>query len=90
MVEEVDLDKGWEYLKAFPLPRRTRKRLWAAEDWCVNLFSGPASSTRVFEALQQDNVVVLNVDVLLSAQWDLGMAKGVYRALHWAAMKGRS
>ena len=45
--------------------------------------------TRVFEALQQDNVVVLNVDVLLSAQWDLGMAKGVYRALLWAAMRGK-
>ena len=40
MMEEVDLEEGWEYLKAFPLPRRTRKRFWAAENWCVNLFSG--------------------------------------------------
>ena len=33
LVEEVSLDEGWEYLKAFPLPSRTRKRLMASSNW---------------------------------------------------------
>ena len=83
LVEEIDLDSGWDYLKAFPLPRRTRKRLYTSSGWCVNLFSG------AFAVLEQEGAVVLNVDVLLSASWDLMAKKGAYRALLWGAMTGR-
>ena len=88
-MEEIDLDSGWDYLKTFPLPRRMRKRLYASSSWCVNLFSGPSSSTGAFAVLEQEGAVVLNVDVLLSASWDLMARKGTYRALLWGAMTGR-
>ena len=34
--------KGWEYLKALPLPRRVRKKLMRSKAWVVNLYGAEA------------------------------------------------
>ncbi|CAE7364775.1 RE1, partial [Symbiodinium sp. KB8] len=96
MAPEIDLSKkaGWEYLKLLPLPRRVRKRLYRSESWVLNMFAGGDKRRDPLQALSgatstqfAGEVVVLNVDVTLSAGWNL---KGeMYKALLWGAMNSR-
>ena len=70
----LDLEgrSGCEYLKALPMPRRTRKRLHKSDVWILNLFGGSSKKGDPIQTLSgatsskvSGEAVVINVDVLL-------------------------
>ena len=96
MAPEIDLSMkaGWEYMKLLPLPRRVRKRLYKSETWVLNLFAGGDKRKDPLQALSgatstqsPGEVVILNVDVMLSAGWNL--QGEMYKALLWGAMNSK-
>ena len=96
MAPEIDLSEraGWEYLKLLPLPRRVRKRLHKSGTWVLNLFAGGDKRKDPLQALtgatstqSSGEAVVLNVDVMLSAGWNL--QGEMYKALLWGAMNSK-
>ena len=88
---ELGTKQGWEYLKKLPLPRRMRKRMLRSQAWVLNLFAGKDKKQDPIQALSGSSstqvpgeVVVINVDTLMNAGWDL--CGEAYQALVWGAM----
>ena len=82
-------------MKLLPLPRRVRMRLYKSEDLGVELVcgwrqaQGPSSSPFWCNLglSPPGEVVILNVDVMLSAGWNL--QGEMYKALLWGAMNSK-
>ena len=96
MAPEIDLSEkaGWNHLKLLPLPRRVRKRLFKSDTWVLNMFAGGDKRRDPLQALSgatstqsAGEAVVLNVDVMLSAGWNL--QGEMYKALLWGAMNSK-
>ena len=68
----VGLDnlQGWEALKAFPVNRRTRKRLHSSTAWVPSLCSGKGDP-RLRYYCQEQGYELLEVDLINSKGWDL-------------------
>ena len=90
---DVTSKNGWDLLKGLPLPRRMRKRLYESDHWLLNLYSGKPKGSDPIQALtgmknaQGKEVLVINVDVLLSDAWN--MNGDVYKVFLWAAMTSK-
>ena len=89
MVEEVELDKGWEYLKSFNLPRAKRKRLLHSDCWFVQW--DDASRGKAYDPLTHIAEIgeLLRFDQQADASLSLEQRKGAFRCLLWAAAKGK-
>ena len=96
MAPAMDLSTkaGWEYLKMLPVPRRMRKRLYKSRAWILNMFAGTHKKHDPIQLLSgttssqvSGEVVVLNVDAMMDAGWNLqGEA---YKALLWGAANSK-
>ena len=79
-------------LKTLPLKRASRKLLLGSDRWVVHLCSGkPRPSDPLQEWCEQNGMLFLHVDVLEKGGkgWDLLKQQGVWRALLWAAARGK-
>ena len=86
LAEGFDPDRGKDYVKALPLPRRDRRRLLASNNWVVHLYAGAsAGSGDAFNLLNKGGKVLLEIDVCSSRLWDMNLVGGVCRCLLWAA-----
>ena len=89
MVEGIDLDKGWEYLKSVNLSRAKRKRLFHSDCWFVQW--NDAGRGKTYDPLTHlaefGEVLCLNPQA--DASFDLEQRKGAFRCLLWAAAKGK-
>ena len=85
-----DEGQAWELMKSLGLNRRVRKRLMH-RDWVVKFYSGKRGpSDKIFRPLESNNTIVLDVDLLRDAQWDvLREGDGIYKLLLWGASTGR-
>ena len=87
-----DLEDGKSVLKDLPLRRSSRRLLLNSDRWVVHLCSGkPRSPEPLKEWSDQNGMLMLHVDVLEKGGkgWDLLRQQGVWRALLWAASKGK-
>ena len=58
--------------------------------WCIHMYAGIGhETTPVLKAVEQDDVVLLEMDILRSKGFNLLKLEGVYRALLWGAATGR-
>ena len=77
---ELNLAKGWDYLKALPLPRRVKKSFLQAPEWILHL---PAHENEdgFLKVMEQEGRMMLKVAG--------NIEQDVYQALLWAAVKGK-
>ncbi|CAE7249757.1 RE1, partial [Symbiodinium natans] len=89
LIQDLDLsDKaGQTYVKSLPVKRAMRRKL-LQNPWIVHLFSGRTAHNE-FKVLEEAGNVILEVDIGKSKAWDLKDWSPAYRALLWAAMKGK-
>ncbi|CAE7382697.1 GIP [Symbiodinium sp. CCMP2592] len=82
--------KAWELMKTLGFNRRMRKRLMH-KDWVVKFFSGARGPLdKVFRPVESSQTVVVDVDLMRDAQWDmLREGDGIYKLLMWGASTGR-
>ena len=91
---DISAKAGWEYLKMLPVPRRVRKRLFKSRTWILNMFAGAHKKHDPIQILSgvsssqvPGEVVVVNVDAMMDAGWNLqGEA---YKALVWGAVNSK-
>ena len=79
-------------LKVLPLRRSSRKLLLNSDRWVVHLCSGkPKAQEPLKEWSDQNGMLLLHVDLLEKGGkgWDLLKQQGVWRALLWAAARGK-
>ena len=83
------MDKGWEYLKSFNLPRAKRKRLLHSDCWFVQW--DDASRGKAYDPLTHLAEIgeLLRFDQQADASFSLEQRKGAFRCLLWAAAKGK-
>ena len=82
--------EAWDMMKGLGYNRKMRKRL-LHKDWLVRLYGGKASpQDKVLKPMETQNTVIVEVDVLRDAQWDLLKERGgIFRLLLWGAATGR-
>ncbi|CAE7467813.1 RE1 [Symbiodinium necroappetens] len=91
LVEDVDLSDqaGWNYLKAMPIRRAMRKRLFRTS-WIVHLYAGPYDKkSDNLKVTERDGVTVLELDILRSSLFSLRGQSSAYKLLLWAALRGQ-
>ena len=90
LAEGVDLSSkaGWNYLKALPTSRQTRKRQMSSQ-WIVHLFAGKGKGADPVLRELEDGVVLLEIDIARSMAFDMFKMNGVYKSLLWGAATGR-
>ena len=90
LAEGIDLSSraGWDYLKAFPVSRQTRKRMMSSQ-WVVHLFAGKGKGVDPVLRELEDGVVMLEIDITRSMAFDMFKMNGVYRGLLWGAATGK-
>ncbi|CAE7454971.1 unnamed protein product, partial [Symbiodinium necroappetens] len=91
LVEDVDLSDqaGWNYLKAMPIRRAMRKRLFQTS-WIVHLYAGPYDKkTDNLKVTERNGVTVLELDILRSSLFSLRGQSSAYKLLLWAALRGQ-
>ncbi|CAE7546828.1 GIP, partial [Symbiodinium necroappetens] len=85
-------EDGKSVLKVLPLRRSSRRLLLNSDRWVVHLCSGkPRSPEPLKEWSDHNGMLMLHVDILEKGGrgWDLLKQQGVWRALLWAASKGK-
>ena len=90
LAEGIDLSSraGWDYLRAFPVSRQTRKRLMTSS-WAVHLYAGGGKGEDPILRQLEDSTVLLEIDTTRSSSYDLHKMIGVYRGLLCEAATGR-
>ena len=88
LAEAIPITNGWDALKGLKhLNRRSRRSLWASSQWVVHLYAGRRPNEEI-KFLEKQGFVVLELDVERGKSHDVGDPL-VWRALEWAARKGR-
>ena len=78
---ELNLAKGWDYLKALPLPRRVKKSFLQAPEWILHLPAHENEDGFLKVLEQKEGRMVLKVAG--------NIEQDVYQALLWAAVEGK-
>ncbi|CAE7189867.1 TY5A [Symbiodinium sp. KB8] len=91
LAEDVDLSDqaGWNYLKAMPIRRAMRKRLFQTS-WIVHLYAGPYDKkSDNLKVTERNGVTVLELDILRSSLFSLRGQSSAYKLLLWAALRSQ-
>ncbi|CAE7610819.1 TY4B-J [Symbiodinium sp. CCMP2456] len=82
--------EAWELMKSLGFNRRMRKRLMH-KDWVIKFYSGKKTQAdKIFRPMDSNNTVVLDVDLMRSAELDvLKEGKGIFLLMLWGAATGR-
>ena len=88
MAMDVDAsDKvGWKYLRALPIRRSVRKAMMTKR-WAVRVGGGPVPE--YYKQVEDNDVIFLDFDTLVSRAFTLRGSSGAYKALMWAALRGQ-